>query len=371
MYMASGKGDVGGASISQLGTYQDGGVNHHNNPINIALWESRYIWPSVVRPDVVLSLGTGYEETGQSPVVMTPKVKFPWSFSFSVRETPLHRLIQSFKGSMDGQSTWRELMNHIHEDEKRDYFRLTLELPGPEPAIDDYGAMELLSSAVRLQPRGPEARRNVLMALLISSFYFELHEIPTYNNGMYYCNGAIRCRSSGALRSLLNVHPLGDLEFFNGRTSLGAFLSDRDLCKSCRRYQKTVHFFVKSLEDEISLCLKWSVDQTRNISAMPRRVSWFIDRQGLDMPFGAAAICDPPSVTCKVCTLSEQVPALEREPLRRPKRKLEAQSIEDERREPKPPVWTIEPLRPKRKLSPVREEDERPRKKLERIYGQV
>lgn len=307
--------------ISQLGTYQDGGVNHHNNPVNIALWESRYIWPSVIRPDVVLSLGTGYEETSQSPVAVTPKVPFPWSFSFSVKDTSLHRLIRSFKSSMDGQSTWRELMNHVREDDKDDYFRLTLELPGPEPAIDDYTSIDLLSSAVRLQPRGPETRRQVLMALLISSFFFELYEVPKLShNGTYYCDGMIRCRSSGVVKSLLRLHPYGDLEFFCGGTSLGKFVSERDLCGTCHRYGKPVHFYVKSLEDEINLNIKWGIGQTRKLSAMPRRVSWFIDSQGLDMPFGNAV--DNDMMACGQCSQHDrELPAATGEPMRL-KRKL-------------------------------------------------
>ncbi|EXJ72783.1 uncharacterized protein A1O5_03930 [Cladophialophora psammophila CBS 110553] len=309
--------------IPSLGIYRDGGVSHHNNPINIALWESRYIWPSVIRPDVVLSLGTGYEETSQSPLVKTPKISFPWSFSFSVKDTPLHCLISSFKGELDGQRTWREFMNHRPEHEKPDYFRLTLELPGPEPAIDDYDSIEVLSSAVRLQPSGPETRRGVLMALLISSLFFELQEMPSYGDGMYYCHGSVRCRSSGALKSLLKLHPLGNLELFKDGNSLGVFLSEQDICGTCRRYRKPVHFFVKDLDDEINLCVKWDIDQTRKISAMPRRVSWFVDRQGLDMPFGSAT--DPGVIyeECGGCAPSEQ----------------------------KLPTWTPGPLRTKRKRS--------------------
>ena len=87
--------------ISQLGEYQDGGVNHHNNPINITLWESGYVWPSLARPNVVLSLGIGHEEPRQSPVVVTPKNSF-WPLTFQIGEIPFVRLVRSFKNTMDG-----------------------------------------------------------------------------------------------------------------------------------------------------------------------------------------------------------------------------------------------------------------------------
>ncbi|KFY04385.1 hypothetical protein V491_09370, partial [Pseudogymnoascus sp. VKM F-3775] len=46
--------------IDGVGTFQDGGL-WRNNPIDIAISEARALWPTIVEPDVVLSLGTGYQ----------------------------------------------------------------------------------------------------------------------------------------------------------------------------------------------------------------------------------------------------------------------------------------------------------------------
>jgi hypothetical protein len=54
------------AYISVIGTFQDGGLKH-NNPVNLALWECLHIWPSVVKPDLLVSLGTGTDREIQSP----------------------------------------------------------------------------------------------------------------------------------------------------------------------------------------------------------------------------------------------------------------------------------------------------------------
>ncbi|KAK3708056.1 hypothetical protein LTR37_011749 [Vermiconidia calcicola] len=41
--------------ISEIGTFEDGGLQH-NNPLNIALWEASHIWPRKGLPDFALSI---------------------------------------------------------------------------------------------------------------------------------------------------------------------------------------------------------------------------------------------------------------------------------------------------------------------------
>lgn len=40
-----------------------------NNPVDAGLLEIGVIWPSTRKPDLVLSVGTGYVETPESPAV--------------------------------------------------------------------------------------------------------------------------------------------------------------------------------------------------------------------------------------------------------------------------------------------------------------
>jgi patatin-like phospholipase/acyl hydrolase len=49
------------ANVAQYGAFQDGGLRY-NNPVNLAIWESRQIWPTHNSPDFVLSLGTGQQK---------------------------------------------------------------------------------------------------------------------------------------------------------------------------------------------------------------------------------------------------------------------------------------------------------------------
>lgn len=61
--------------ISSLGAFQDGGLKH-NNQINLALWESCCIWPSVSQPDIVLSLDTGTNTNQEASLRSRPMKRF-------------------------------------------------------------------------------------------------------------------------------------------------------------------------------------------------------------------------------------------------------------------------------------------------------
>ena len=203
--------------------------------------------------------------------------------------------------SIDGQSVWRDLMNRLDEETRRDYFRLTIELSGPEPALDDFTSIDTLSEAVRLHPNGKLERYRTIMALLISCFYLELDSMPSYDGGMWYCSGTIRCRSSGAVKAVVNLCQDG-LEFMNGPTSLSYWISKDDICSNCGRYSRPIHFFTRSLDEQVSICVRWGHPvNVRNLSAMPQRLSWFIQLQHLDAPFGTAAHGKGSHNSCSSC----------------------------------------------------------------------
>ena len=88
------------AGIQGVGTFQDGGLKH-NNPVDLALWESKQIWPPNTAPDVVLSLGTGTEDCLKS-------LKAP-HFRHVLNDGFIPRLCRSFMSSLDGQRAWQDL----------------------------------------------------------------------------------------------------------------------------------------------------------------------------------------------------------------------------------------------------------------------
>ena len=77
--------------------FQDGGLRH-NNPINLTLWESRYIWPAIEKPDIVLSLGTGVEKESLFP-------RAP-NFRNLIQDEFISRLTSSFISLLTGQGPW-------------------------------------------------------------------------------------------------------------------------------------------------------------------------------------------------------------------------------------------------------------------------
>lgn len=252
---------------------------YHNNPINIALWEAKVIWPSISRPDVVLSLGTGSRMTTASPVASTPTLAFKDLFPF--------RVVRSFWSNMDGQWTWRDLCNRLDESTRQDYFRLSLDHIGTEPAMDDYKAIEQLALAVTMQTNGEMQRKRVLLALLTSSFFFELEEMPCFEQTTFICRGIVRSRTPGIVRSLLRLCT-NEVEFFNGDIRLHENISCNDICGDCGNYSKRIHLRLSSLQDMVTISLSWNNNRERRcISAMPQRMSWYISVQGLGNAFDA------------------------------------------------------------------------------------
>ena len=122
-----------------MGKFQDGALRH-NNPISIALWECDRIWPRETPKDVVLSLGTG-----RTAIVTTPQAVSP---DHTVNSKFIPRLCRSFLTGLDGEMAWRQLLNHVGRDDEKRYFRLNVDLAGPEPRLDDLRAMEQLSREV-------------------------------------------------------------------------------------------------------------------------------------------------------------------------------------------------------------------------------
>ena len=265
--------------ISTLGTFQDGGLKH-NNPVNLALWESRYIWPSSSQPDIVVSLGTGTNiNQDQSPRAA--------SFRHIIQDGFVPRLWRSFMSSLDGQSAWRELWNRLDDSSRAQYFRTNIYLPNSALAIDDVNCIDELRVCAHSQSQNDGFGQTTAFALLISGFFFELTDAPLYQNGKVYCKGSIRCRLQGQLivQALKRVHP-SDLIFMTDREIVGYYKGEEDLCHFCRRYRKNVEFVVRHLDESMSIFLQSVIEGRRRISGFPRAMRWFQEQQGLSAPFG-------------------------------------------------------------------------------------
>ena len=269
-------------------------MSGHNNPIKLALWESLRIDPSLSRPDLVVSVGTGTSRKAKSPRAA--------SFRHVLFDGFIPRLWRAYMSSFDGESNFRDIVNSLNSENREDYKRLNVVLPRNEPAMDNTSRMDELRQLVHLNPQMIQECEETIYALLIASFYFELSCIPSPLPGnRIRCLGMIRCRLPGEVmvNLLERVHP-SRLSFVTHSKALGYYLGKRDLCPSCQRYRKSVEFVVRDLGQPTSIYATSPRRPRRKISAFPQTMQWFIDRQHLDAPFGTAYHASL-SRSCKSC----------------------------------------------------------------------
>ncbi|KAF7594879.1 hypothetical protein BBP40_007913 [Aspergillus hancockii] len=170
--------------IPGLGTFQDGGMGRHNNPVNLALSEAKHLWPRVPNPDVVLTLGTASE-------IPPPR---PSSFRNIVVDGWIPRVYRSLRASFDGRATWKELETRLDEKNLENYFRFDVFLPAGLPAMDNTKCMDHLSSQARRGTGGRYNLEDAALALLTTCLFFQLDAMPEYRAGLFFCVGTIRCR---------------------------------------------------------------------------------------------------------------------------------------------------------------------------------
>ena len=269
-------------------------MSGHNNPIKIALWESLQINPTISKPDIVVSLGTG---TRAAP---SPKTS---SFRHVIFDGFIPRLWRSYMSSLDGQTIWQDFINRIEDGYRADYIRLNVRMVGTrEPAIDDIASMDELREIVRAQPRSIQQCRDTIFALLVSSFYFELSSAPMYTQGRYHCQGVIRCRLEGSatVQVLSRIHE-GSLVFVTVSENLGQYCGEEDLCWSCGQYRKQIDLSVRHPTETITLYLESISQGRRKISAFPQTVHWFMERQQIGSQFGTSDHDAVNNRRCKAC----------------------------------------------------------------------
>ncbi|ERF68658.1 hypothetical protein EPUS_05719 [Endocarpon pusillum Z07020] len=276
------------ANITALGAFQDGGLKY-NNPVNLALWESRRIWPESASPDIVLSFGTGTESWSRSSHAP--------HFRHILNDGFIPRTWRSFMSSLDGESTWKNLKNHLSEGAKTHFFRLNPVLPH-DASIDDVSGMDALRRIVKKSDRCIEIAR----ALLISNFYLELRAMPSYEAGQYRCHGTIRCRGrSYTTVQALKRLGLTRLQLVSELESLGSCALQRDICPLCHCYRWPVTFVVRHLDEPFSLYLREEGTYKRRLGGFPNNIRWFIKQQALNAKFGTADHGSMGQSSCNLC----------------------------------------------------------------------
>ena len=172
--------------------YQDGGL-YHNNPILIANSERNLLWPDIQDPDIILSLGTGYNPAVRKTIIEAQ----PLQLGMISHMKNLYRMaIDHLESSLDSEKTWSSfLQSHCRKnDDAKRLRRINLPLDYDPPRLDDVSAMKRLQDTVRKQSIqlggiiGEVARQ-----LVASSFYLErISGFEVLPNGFVRCQGDLR-----------------------------------------------------------------------------------------------------------------------------------------------------------------------------------
>ncbi|KAF2188984.1 hypothetical protein K469DRAFT_684250 [Zopfia rhizophila CBS 207.26] len=214
--------------------YFDGAV-FHNNPVRIANYESKLIWPDVeeCHPDLLLSIGTGHNgadtdgcpDTSQidrrrfhnrgapsegKPVERRRPIPALWAFPEV--NSWLNVLFRRVDNILDSESIWKSFRSDVlgtsSQMQMHRYTRLNPQLGFPAPKMDDKSELEKLYEDVRERLATPMMQRRILRIahrLIASSFHFEKAGPRREADDHYIVQGTICCRferGSDNLRSL-------------------------------------------------------------------------------------------------------------------------------------------------------------------------
>lgn len=293
--------------IGKLGQLQDGGL-HNPNPTETALEVSAHYWGPRVARDLVLSIGTGHPSRFPSPQDL--------SFPGSAMDCAVLRLIRywraSYSDAIDAETVhervermFRALEPPAHTPlHLRRYHRLNLELADGVPPLDDVGSMGHLMVQVA-RGTGPTTFAPIKLALITSSFYFELDGPPeSDDSGRITCKGAVRMRGNPAhvLSLVRDVHT-GPVQFVKDDEDLAECQLERRICPTCQRFDQPISFSVAKRTDPVTIGIRFGKEQGYRISGFPQDVEWIVKQQRLDDPF-----CLPPSNSSRCCLRSRTCP---------------------------------------------------------------
>ncbi|ODM18136.1 hypothetical protein SI65_06007 [Aspergillus cristatus] len=275
--------------LAEAGTLQDGGIRA-NCPLRPALRESEIIWPSATRPDLVVSIGTGYAAEGPAAE----------DHHHQRHDGFIERAIRTFLCSpaVDGRRGWQDALDSVPAAVKKDVFRLDRAIPGKLPELDDARALDELGE---FEYRIPD---ELTRAWLAKSFFFELDQEPILGDGIYDCQGSILCCKydvAGIIQQIMARLPNARFMFSEGR-DLGA-VNVADGCPVCGYYRKRVSFQVSSIYESVNLGVHGMTGSCA-LGGFPTTLQDLLEAQQVDSPFGRADHrCNqwPPSRQC-YCT---------------------------------------------------------------------
>ncbi|KAF2462522.1 FabD/lysophospholipase-like protein [Lindgomyces ingoldianus] len=212
----------------------DGAV-FHNNPVVIAKYESRLIWPDVEEqhPDIFLSIGTGHngEDTEGfiDPCHLDQRRQKTRNVLLSRRSEPRPRGIPAFwafpevnswinvlfkrvDNLLDSEATWKNFRKEItasssHIQAQR-YIRVNPRVGFRTPKMDDKNQIDQLHASVSEDMNKARMRTKIISIshrLVASCFYFEKAGPLREVDDNFVIPGTIRCRFARGSDNLRNL----------------------------------------------------------------------------------------------------------------------------------------------------------------------
>jgi len=191
---------------------RDGGLRE-NNPVQIAVDESKVVWGEKVPFDLILSVGSGLAEKPQQA---------PWSGG--IVPDWIYEMLQTLLATMNGEEAWKRFIRSAEHGVRARSHRLNVRFKGgQEPALDDtqqidkmqreaedysFPASQLqFASLPLIEPPVVDGLQGIALRLRASLYFFHLKSISfSENRAAAIIKGSICCRlgpESDALRVLL------------------------------------------------------------------------------------------------------------------------------------------------------------------------
>jgi len=247
--------------------------------------DSKKIWPCADF-DMILTLGTGFSSPSQGTS--------PARFRGRIRNGTLARLLRWSQArlveAIDPEEVNERVKRSLDDDERSRYFRWNLRFAGEKPRLDDVQQMQHIRDQVSVDPC-EEMLADIKIAMIASSFFFELRGIPKYcRDGTYLCEGTVRIRGNPnvILDLLASLNP-ERAEFVRRGEELDDVHMAGAICPHCKLFGQRVQFHVLGHNDRHAICLRLGKDKDNRISGFPQSMTWFCERQGLYDVFSTQA----------------------------------------------------------------------------------
>jgi hypothetical protein len=268
----------------------------------VALENSRKIWPDTTI-DITVSVGTGKkpQEPKASSVPLRGRLR-NGTVAMLVRWGKA-RLLEA----IDGEVIHEQVQNSLDDVGRSRYFRWNVEFPDGLPRLDDVREMPYIREQFAASP-SEKILLDIKMALIASSFFFELRGVPKYlRDRIYSCEGTIRIRGNPYLVLDLLATCAPEKAVFVRRGELGQMRTADAICPSCGLFGQDVQFEVHGYDDDYAISLKFGKGCEYRISGFPRDMAWFCKQQGLSDVFSA----HPSSFDPCVCRLPRKLGKLD------------------------------------------------------------